>query len=221
MKKILTFITATITIALLTFSCGAEQRSLVSVSVWANKNITLSAGDSDSDWIVIANSRYSGASSYKEYISQLQSYITENKDRLNPTDWHRMTLVLTATGGELEFDDVNMLSNGVFMHENLGKQGLNGYIWGLIALGESGISAPENATNTADSIINKIISMELESGGYAMSGTKADPDVTAQAIRAFSYFTESNARAKEAMESDWHIRSINLWQVAYRHRPIG
>lgn len=79
------------------------------------------------------------------------------------------------------------------------KQGINGPIYALIALDYAGYKSEgetkvtdvteENTTTLRDDYLNDILSKEISGGGWALSGTSADPDITMMAVQALSKYT--------------------------------
>lgn len=79
------------------------------------------------------------------------------------------------------------------------KQGINGPIYALIALDYAGYKSEgetkvtdvmeENTTTLRDNYLNYILSKEISGGGWALSGTSADPDITMMAVQALSKYT--------------------------------
>ncbi len=86
---------------------------------------------------------------------------------------------------------------------SLGKQGINGWIWGLIALDSMRYEIPSDAFYTRDDIIKEILSRQLPSGGFTLSGTQPDPDITAMALQALAPYCESE---KEYIYNDFFNR---------------
>ena len=78
-------------------------------------------------------------------------------------------------------------------------QGINGPVYALIALDYAGYQsidetkvtdlAEENATTLRDDYINKILELEVTGGGWAFSGSTADPDMTMMTVQALSKYT--------------------------------
>lgn len=79
------------------------------------------------------------------------------------------------------------------------KQGINGPIYALISLDYAGYKSEgetkvtdvteENTTTLRDDYLNYILSKEISGGGWALSGTSADPDITMMAVQALSKYT--------------------------------
>lgn len=92
------------------------------------------------------------------------------------------------------------------------KQGINGPIYALISLDYAGYKSEgetkvtdvteENTTTLRDDYLNYILSKEISGGGWALSGTSADPDITMMAVQALSkytYLTEVNDAVERAL----------------------
>ena len=110
----------------------------------------LTAGDSVSDWVAIAVSRAGTEGDTSAYRKALERYVTRmyreqgGLDRLRATEWQRTALTAlalgadpTAFGRDKNGRSVNLLADGVYQFtaaKSLGTQGLNGWIFGLIAL---------------------------------------------------------------------------------------
>lgn len=110
----------------------------------------LTAGDSVSDWVAIAVSRTGTEGDTSAYRKALERYVTRmyreqgGLDRLRATEWQRTALTAlalgadpTAFGRDKNGRSVNLLADGVYQFtaaKSLGTQGLNGWIFGLIAL---------------------------------------------------------------------------------------
>lgn len=200
MKKILTILISALTCILLTFSCGAEAvanttdltSSLNKISAWCNKNISLSAGNAESDLLVIANCEYGSDSSYKAYTADLQSYIENNKSTFDNSEWTRVILTMVSANGETVFGDTDIISLGIFNNDKIAST--EDYISALVVIGEADAKPSANAINTADTLIYKLVNEQAENGSY-----NNDIVETANAVHALSYFTKSNENAKNAL----------------------
>lgn len=183
MKKI---ISITITIVLL-------LSHVWSVNAQALKNALSSPGSSVSDWSAIAL-LVSGEDFDKVlYMDGLSEYVKDKyltESKLSPskaTEWHRIIIAITLMGENAEnFEGINLLNDGVFFRENLGRQGLNAYIWALIAVSSGSYKEPSGAINTIDGIINHILSKQNTDGSFALKSDAPDCDITAMAIYALS-----------------------------------
>ena len=97
-------------------------------------------------------------------------------------------------------------------------QGLNGAIWALMALDRSGYEFSDEAMHnnngevyadlvTQETLLNNLLRAQLDDGGWAYTGKKADPDMTGMAVVALaphredSNVSEALDRALECMKS--------------------
>lgn len=82
-------------------------------------------------------------------------------------------------------------------------QGINGPIWALRALdsGDYDIPKVSGVTNktTRQKLINGILEAQLADGGWALSGTKSDPDMTGMALTALAPY-KSQKKVKAAID---------------------
>lgn len=156
------------------------------------------------DWYVIALSRVGISDNYNSYLNAVSSYITDKyktTDRLGnkkATEWHRITLAVLSAGGnpvkigsDTSGNPVNLIADGVYNKENLTSQGINGAIWGLIALDSRDYSVPSEAINTRESIIKSILENQLGDGGFALIGNVSDVDITSDALTALAPYKNS------------------------------
>jgi len=79
------------------------------------------------------------------------------------------------------------------------KQGINGVIWALIAL-DSGDYATTDTT-IRQQCIDHILSKQLDDGGWALSGTASDPDITGMALQALYPYRDQTAVTTAAEEA--------------------
>ena len=90
------------------------------------------------------------------------------------------------------------------------KQGINGPIFALIALDTNDYET--NDTTIRQQCIEFILNAQLQDGGWALSGSTADPDITAMALQALApYKSQSNVAtaAEEAISTLSAIQNSN------------
>ena len=123
-----------------------------------------SVGTTSGDWYALALGRIGEVDNLQGYAAVLEQnvlsrYETEQKlDSDKATEWHRIALTLLSLGqdptdltGE-DGETVNLIADGVYNRgktKDLGAQGLNGYIWGLLTLDSLRYRVPEDASDTA------------------------------------------------------------------------
>lgn len=138
----------------------------------------------------------------EDYYQKALSYIRQSIDpetmRLHSaksTENSRMILALTAIGKDAANIDGYNLVAGLSDLDYVTYQGNNGPIWALIAL-DSG-NYPASGTATRQALLETILSAQTTDGGWTVSGTKADSDMTGMALQALApyYDTDENVRA--------------------------
>ena len=164
------------------------------------------AGTTPGDWYPIGLGRLGVTDNFDGYLAVINDVIdkryqsAEKLDKAKATEWHRISLAMLASGGNPRKagmnGDIDLIADGTFNRADkngglLGKQGINGYIWGLIALDAMSYAVPENAFYTRDDIILNILSREVDGGGWALSGNDPDPDITAMAIQSLAPYFNS------------------------------
>jgi hypothetical protein len=162
---------------------GAESGAK-STDEWIS-SLSKTAG-AGAEWYVIALSRL-GYGGFDEYSQALAEHLSENK--LYGTNAQRCALGFIAAGCGSSYID--------YAAENtIGEQGIMSYIWGLMLL-SCGV---ESTKFSPDGLAEKIVSLRLGDGGFAISGNSSNVDVTAMAITALAPYRENEA-VSEAIES--------------------
>lgn len=165
------------------------------------------AGTTAGDWYPIGLSRLGFNDNYEGYLAVVKENVRKRyseKGKLSSakaTEWHRISLAVLASGGDprnMGRDEngnvIDLIADGTYNRGqtvSLGKQGINGWIWGLIALDAKRYSVPEDAYYTRDDIIFEILSKQCSDGGFALMGKKSDPDITSMAIQALAPYKNS------------------------------
>lgn len=176
------------------------------------------AGRDSADWFVIGASRMGLDEDYESYYYAFAENLSENKDDLKATDWQRYTLTALSCGGDPEdINGINAPKKGVYGGENPGRQGLNGWIWALIALNSYGFETPENGSIDRDRIIDEIISSQLPDGGFALGGDAGDCDLTAMAVQALSVHTKEREDVKDSVEKAIDFLSRQLSEKGFEN----
>lgn len=150
-----------------------------------------------SEWYVIGLAR-SGMdlsdSYFTTYYNHFANYLEEQKGVLSTTtysDYSKAILTMTAIGKDArDIAGYNLLSY-LADFDNVKKQGLNGPIWALIALNSSpDYTIPEvsgvSEQTTESKLISYILEKQLDDGGWALSGTDADTDMTGMALQSLA-----------------------------------
>ncbi len=180
------------------------------------------AGSSAGDWYAFGIGRLGIDDDYEMYLAALRENVSERYakdgglDKIKATEWHRITLAVLALGGDptsfgrdSEGKPINLIADGVYNRDNLGAQGINGLIWGLIALDGSNYSVPAGSNYTRDGIISELLSLRCPDGGFAFSGERSDPDMTAMAITALApYYGSEKTYEYELASGEKRAESV-------------
>ena len=155
------------------------------------------------EWMVIGLAR-SGHPVPAGYYDNVVEYVKAKADaneRLHPakvTDNARVILALTAIGKDVTNVGGHNLLKGLDNMAYVQTQGINGPIFTLIALDSH--NYPTMGDVTREKLIETILGAALEDGGWTLSGTKADPDMTAMAIQALAPYYKTNETVKAAVD---------------------
>lgn len=168
------------------------------------------AGTTPGDWYQVGMGRFGYKDDYAGYLAVIKEkvqdrYKTSAKlSAAKATEWHRISLAILASGGDptkagtdTNGNVINLIADGTYNRgktTSLGKQGINGWIWGLIALDSKRYSVPAGARDSRDSMIKEILSRQLSDGGFTLYGNASDPDITAMALQSLApYYNREKA----------------------------
>ena len=155
------------------------------------------------EWMVIGLAR-SGRPVPAGYYDNVVEYVKAKADanerlhRAKVTDNARVILALTAIGKDVTNVGGHNLLKGLDNMAYVQTQGINGPIFTLIALDSH--NYPTMGDVTREKLIQVILDAQLTDGGWALSGTKADPDMTAMAIQALAPYYKTNETVKAAVD---------------------
>lgn len=212
MKKL--FILILIVVSLFSISVNANSKDtneiidnyLSNFSSEDLLDIQKNAGNNFDDWFFLSILRSKKEIDYNLYKGMLRNYIIDSyreKGNLSNnliTEWHRLIMLSSSVGLDpraivLNDENYNLLIDGIYNTKNnnlLEKQGINSYVFALIALDSFGFKEIDNNDyHSRKSLIENIISFELDGGGFAYSKTEADIDMTALVIQALSEYYNS------------------------------
>lgn len=170
----------------------------------------LTVGTIGGEWALISLSR-SGIVTDKvkrEYCENLVKVIKENGSAIlnnyKSTENSRVILGLTSIGIDpTNVEGYNLLEPlADFNYVN--NQGINGSIWALIALDSHGYDIPKvkagREQTTREKLVNKILDMQLEDGGWSLAGATSDVDITAIVLQSLAPYYSSDAKVKVAVD---------------------
>lgn len=166
-------------------------------------------GSIGGEWAVLqlARSGYMSEEFKNQYITNAEAYVKSKNGILHSvkyTEYSRMIIALTAIGENptkfAGYDLVAPLSD----YAKTIKQGINGPIFALIAMdtGNYEFQEIEDSANqnSRERMVQYILEKKLSGGGWALSGTNADPDITAMAIQALAKYYSTNEEVKAAVD---------------------
>lgn len=131
--------------------------------------------------------------------------------RVKYTEYSRVVLALSSLG----FDPTDVAGYDVLSplgdFDQVCWQGVNGPIWALIALDSRGYDAPTapdgKRQTTRDALIDAILESEIAGGGWALSGSVPDVDLTAMALTSLAPYRASRADVAAAVERGLSVLS--------------
>ena len=201
----------------------AQRQQLTDGEPLLTRQDVLPAGQSSvADWYAIAMARCGISEDYETYLAALKTYVESayaesgGLSANKATEWHRVALAVTALGGDAaafgtkpDGTTIDLIADGCYdcvVEGGPGAQGLNGWIFALLALDAGGYQAPEGARYTRETIIEAIVSAQGEDGGFSLTGDALDADITAMALQALAPYADGQAevidRALAALSAD-------------------
>lgn len=195
MKRWLLRTISLLMIALLCVNCamGESEMSVVyqQTGDYLESLGTLQVGSIGGEWMVIGLAR-SGREVSEDYYANAAAYVLQNADengrlhRAKSTENSRLILALTAIGADVtDVAGVNLLE-GLQDMNYLSIQGTNGPIWALIALDCGAYPLSNSADFSRETLVQTILDMQLDDGGWSLSGDTANSDLTAMALQALA-----------------------------------
>ena len=168
---------------------------------------TPSVGPIGGEWMVIGLAR-SGRTvpGAEDYCKTALAYIEGAMDKdgrlhkAKSTDNSRMILAFTALGKDMTQVEKGKLLEGLSDLDFVRYQGHNGPIWALLALDSGNYPVAKGATATRAALVDTILSVQTSDGGWAISGDKADSDMTGMALQALAPYAESDDRVAQAVD---------------------
>ena len=155
---------------------------------------------------------------YEDYYKRVEKTVKDAKGilhRMKFTEYSRVILALTAINKDVtDVGGYNLLSY-LADFDNVKKQGINGPIFALIAFDAGNYDIPidkkASVQTTRQGIIDFILDKEIhkgtsKAGGWALSGTDPDPDITFMAIQSLANYMDQK-EVKEAVDRALKIMS--------------
>ncbi|WP_392486181.1 DUF4430 domain-containing protein [Haloimpatiens sp. FM7315] len=156
-------------------------------------------GNLEFDWYALALNKL-GKKVPDTMLSSMSKKVKDAKGIFDKeTDYEKLVICMLAAGGDpTNVDSYNLVDK---IYNSTMSQGLNAYIFGLIALDSGNYEIPKDAKFTRSKIIRYILRAKTEDGGWTYSGFKADVDMTAMAITALAPYYNLREDVKEAIDN--------------------
>lgn len=171
------------------------------------------------EWNVMTLARcgYEDEAWYGEYYDNVVEYVkakgSAKLHKNKSTDNSRTILALTAIGADAaDVGGYNLLEPLADMNY-VTTQGINGPVFALIAFDTAGYDIPklpdgsDGVQTTREGLVEYILGRELDGGGWAFSGSNADPDMTGMTIQALAPYYKSNTEVKTAVDRALDVMS--------------
>lgn len=136
---------------------------------------------------------------YENAFAYIKAKGSNRLHKSKSTDNSRMIIALTSIGIDAQniggYDITEPLADFSYVK----AQGINGVIWALIALDTVSFDIytdnEYNDITTREKLIDNILSRQLETGGWSLSGTVMDVDITAMVVTALArYYNIANVK---------------------------
>ncbi len=162
------------------------QAGVGSTEEWLGNGIAEGAGTA-TDWYALTLSQC-GYTDLSAYERSLTEYIGSNNIS-SATSREKYALALCAAGS-----DSSYISD--ILDSSIGEQGMMSWIYGLHIL-NNGYTC---SRFTAESVVDTILSMQYDDGGWALFGDYGDIDVTAMTVQALAPYYHSKSSVKDSVD---------------------
>lgn len=170
-----------------------------SVQEWIDGALTDNADTSE--WYALTLSQYADYD-FSSYRAALERYLSENTVSSAPSRL-KYALTLISCGSSAEYISWTL-------GDSIGRQGIMSWVYGMHLI-NNGCSSDGY---TAGDIKDKLLSLQLADGGWAISGSSGDIDVTAMTVQALAPYYSSDSAVKTAIDKALALLSA-------RQKPSG
>jgi len=147
-----------------------------SLQEYVDSALSKSAGTTHGDWLFIGLTRLIPELKSEKYLTALEANLNK---AINKTDNERIALIYSMCGQQ------NSSVNTVLSY-NANELTVNELIYALILIDSSAYKSPSLDRNT---LLTRLLAMQLTDGGWALTGNNYDIDVTAMALQALAPYT--------------------------------
>ncbi|WP_125153164.1 cell wall-binding repeat-containing protein [Clostridium rectalis] len=212
------FVFTTINLNILSVkAANSDLLNKANVSIDKVHKFIVKNGTYSSDWKTVAFNK-SGlqlpANYNSSYLNSVAKVIKDSKGYFyKVTDYERITLGVVAAGGDPRniggynlLDKIYNFKDPKNPKRGLDFQGLNGVIYGLIALDAKGYEIPSGAKYTREYMLDYILKNRNSDGGWDlnMNGKNSDVDITSMTLISLAphhdYVSKDGKKVKVAIE---------------------
>ena len=185
------------------------EESLTELKSTVTEPVSASVGG---EWALLSFARYglTDADWYHTYYENIVTLLKTNGSAklssTKSTENARVIIGLTAIGADpTDIAGYNLFEPLTSMNY-VTKQGINGAIFTLIALDTGDYTLPTatvasgDTLTTRDTLVEYILAKALDGGGWALTGSTADTDITAMAIYALAPYYETDEDVKTQVD---------------------
>lgn len=147
------------------------------------------------EWYVLGLSQYGGYD-LEKYRSALENYLTE-KDVKGASARLKFSLLLSFSDGNREYID-RCMSDGT-----VGGQGIMSYVFGLHLINNG-----YTGNISLDEILENIVKLCHEDGGWSVTGNYGDVDVTAMTLTALTPLYTGSGQAKISTSTEYNEKPV-------------
>lgn len=147
------------------------------------------------EWYVLGLSQYGGYD-LEKYRSALENYLYE-KDVKGASARLKFSLLLSFSDGNREYID-RCMSDGT-----VGGQGIMSYVFGLHLINNG-----YTGNISLDEILENIVKLCHEDGGWSVTGNYGDVDVTAMTLTALAPLYTGSGQAKISTSTEYNEKPV-------------
>ena len=162
-----------------------RQSDAANVEEWLGGALSQGAG-TGSEWYVMALSQ-NGEYDFSSYEAALLGYLEKN-EVYSASTRQKYALALCAVGSTDSY-----ISS--VLGDSIGKQGIMSWVFGLHLLNNG-----YEGEYSAEYVVDKLVSLQCEDGGWSLTGQSGDVDVSAMTVQALAVYRESNAKVSAAVD---------------------
>ena len=164
--------------------------------------------EAGNEWVVLGLARAGrDIPGEEDYLAALEEYIKDKaneNEQLGNTSTLNSRIILTLTSlaqDATKFADHDLIK-GLSDLTYVGKQGLNGDSWALLALDSHEYEEAEGATATREAMVAAILAKQHEDGGWSLTDLypNSDVDITAMMLQALAPYYSKDADVKAAVD---------------------